>query len=55
MEDLMLFTIRIKDTVRRKLKIIAGYKDSSINAEIQKMIDDKIAEWEKEHGEIQLP
>lgn len=55
MEDLILFSIRIKDTARRKLKIVAGYKDSSINAEIQKLIDKEISEWEKRHGEIKLP
>ena len=55
LEDLILFSIRIKDTARRKLKIVAGYKDSSINAEIQKLIDKEISEWEKRHGEIKLP
>lgn len=55
MEDFIVFTIRINDTARRKLKVIAGYEDISINAVISELIDKRIAEWEKAHGEIQLP
>lgn len=55
MEDFIVFTIRINDTARRKLKVIAGYEDISINAVISELIDKRIADWEKIHGEIQLP
>ncbi len=55
MGDLILFSVRISDTARRKIKVIAGYEDISINAVISELIDKRIAEWEKTHGEIQLP
>ena len=55
MGDLILFSVRISDTARRKIKVIAGYEDISINAVISELIDKRIAEWEKAHGEILLP
>ncbi len=48
-------TIRLEEMPRRKLKVIAGYEDKSLNIVIQNAIDEKIAEWEKRHGEIQIP
>ena len=55
MSDLVLFSIRISDTARRKLRIIASYKDTSINAIIQELLDKEISEWEQAHGEIKIP
>lgn len=55
MGDFIVFTIRLDDTARRKLKVIAGYEDISINTVITGLIDNKIAEWEKKHGVIELP
>ena len=55
MNDLVLFSIRISDIARRKLRIIASYKDTSINAIIQKLLDSEIREWEDEHGKIEIP
>ena len=55
MGDFIVFTIRIDDIARRKLKIMAGYEDISINALISGLIDEKIEEWEKAHGEIEIP
>ena len=55
MGDFIVFTIRINDTARRKLKVIAGYEDISINSVISELIDEKIADWEKTHGAIEIP
>ena len=55
MGDFIVFTIRISDTARRKLKVIAGYEDISINAIISKLIDEKVSDWEKTHGVIAIP
>ena len=55
MGDFIVFTIRIDDIARRKLKIMAGYEDISINALISGLIDEKIEEWEKAHGKIEIP
>ena len=48
-------TIRIEDIPRRKLKVIAGYEDKSLNGIITSAIDEKIAEWERQHGGIEIP
>ena len=55
MNELVLFSIRISDTARRKLRIIASYKDTSINAIIQKLLDKEISDWEQAHGVIEIP
>ena len=51
----MNLAIRYDDTVHRKLKIIAAFKDISLNKLIMKMFDKTIADWEREHGEIKIP
>ena len=55
MGDFIVFTIRINDTARRKLKVIAGYEDVSMNTVITSAIDEKIADWENKHGAIEIP
>lgn len=55
MGNLVLGTMRLKDISRRKLKIIASYKDSPINAIIQELVDKEIADWERTHGVIEIP
>ena len=48
-------TIRVEDIPRRKLKVIAGYEDKSLNGVITNAIDEKIEEWESKHGAIEIP
>lgn len=48
-------TIRLDEIPRRKLKVIAGYEDKSLNSVITNAIDKRIRDWEKTHGEILLP
>ena len=55
MNDLIMFSIRISDIARRKMKVIAGYEDISINTLISNVINEKIANWEQTHGEIKIP
>ena len=55
MGDLILFSVRISDIARRKLKVIAGYEDVSMNTVITSAIDEKIADWENKHGAIEIP
>ena len=55
MGDLILFSVRISDIARRKLKVIAGYEDVSMNTVITSAIDEKIADWESKHGAIEIP
>ena len=53
--EVIPITIRIEDIPRRKLKVIAGYEDKSLNGIITSAIDEKIAEWERQHGGIEIP
>lgn len=55
MGDMILFSVRIDDTARRKLRIIAGYEDVSMNTVITNAIDKEIADWEEKHGAIEIP
>ena len=48
-------TIRYDDIVHRKLKVIAAYKDVSLNTLMLGLFDKCVKEWESEHGPIQLP
>ena len=54
-EKTTLSTIRFNDMARRKLKVIAGYEDTSVNSLILELIDEKIASWEAKNGEIKIP
>ena len=51
----MQLSLRYDDLVHRKLKIIAAYNGISLNKLIMQIFDDKIADWEKTHGEIEIP
>ena len=52
---IMPLTIRYDETVHRKLKIIAAYKNESLNKLLLNSFDKTIADWEREHGEIKIP
>ena len=47
--------LRLDDDVRYKLQYIADDNFRTINAEVTRLILKHIAEYEHEHGEIQLP
>ena len=51
----MQLSIRYDDNVHRKLKVIAAYKEKSLNTLIMSLFDKEIAEWEHAHGEIKFP
>ena len=55
MDIVIPLTIRFSDTARRKLRVIAGYEDTSVNSLIAEMIDERIKKWERTHGEIEIP
>ena len=48
-------TIRVSEDIRRKLRVIAGYKDASLNGVITDAIEEKVIDWEKKHGVIAIP
>ena len=51
----MQLAIRYDENIHRKLKVIAAYKNKSLNALMLDLFDKAIKEWEKENGEIKLP
>ena len=51
----MQLAIRYDDVIHRKLKIIAAYRNISLNSLMLDIFNRQIAEWEKEHGEIKVP
>ena len=49
------YTRRFEDIQHRKLKVIAALHGDSLSAYLQKVVDERIEEWEKAHGEIEIP
>lgn len=52
---LMQLAIRYDENIHRKLKIIAAYKNKSLNGLMLDLFDKAIKDWEAENGEIKLP
>lgn len=52
---LMQLAIRYDENIHRKLKIIAAYKNKSLNGLMLDLFDKTIKDWEAENGEIKLP
>ncbi len=48
------YTLRIEEDLLRKFRYVAKYDDRSVNAQILNYIKRSIAEFEKEHGKIEL-
>lgn len=53
-DDLLRFTLRINPVLMEKLAYIAEFDGRTKNKEIEQLIKKRIAEFEKEHGEIGL-
>ena len=49
------YTIRFDDMLHRKLKVIASLHGDSLNRYMMKMFTKAILDWEKAHGEIEIP
>lgn len=53
--NLPRYTLRIDDSLLKKISYIAEYNDRSTNKEIERLIKKYIADFEKENGKIILP
>ena len=51
----MQLSIRYDDNIHRKLKVIAAYREKSLNSLIQDMFKREVTDWEKAHGAIEFP
>ena len=55
MEDKLLrYTLRVDRTLFKKFRYIAESEGRSANKEIEQFLKKKVAEFEKENGEIEL-
>jgi predicted HicB family RNase H-like nuclease len=48
-------TLRYDELLHRKLKVIAVYRDKSLNSLIAEILGNEVSDWEKEHGKIEFP
>ena len=51
----MQLSIRYDDDIHRKLKVIAAYREKSLNALIMDLFKREVTNWESEHGVIEFP
>ena len=52
---LIPFSIRFNEQLHKKLKVIAAYRERSLNTLINNIFEKTVNDWEKEHGEIKFP
>lgn len=48
-------TLRYDELLHRKLKVMAVYRDVSLNSLIAGILVQAVSNWEKEHGKIEFP
>ncbi len=53
-DSLSRFTLRVEQSLLDKLAYVAEYEGRTKNREIEFLIKRRIAQFEKEHGEIKL-
>ena len=53
-DNLPRYTLRINRILLDKFSYIASYEGRSGNKELEQMVKKRIAEFEKEHGTIQI-
>lgn len=51
-DKIMKFTFRTDEEILKKLHFVAEYDARSANRELEVLVKQHIAEFEKEHGEI---
>ena len=49
------FSIRVEDPIHVKLRIMAAFKDVSMNALVVEALVEKIKNWEDQFGPLPLP
>lgn len=49
------FSIRIPDELHAKLRIMAAFKNDSLNTVANEAIELLVASWEREHGPLPPP
>ena len=55
MDLIVRCTIRVNRTLFAKFRYVANYDGRSANKEIEQLMKKRVAEFEAEHGKIELP
>ena len=53
-DNLSRYTLRVSQTLLDKLGVIAEYEGRTKNKEIERLIKQRIAEFEAEHGKVEI-
>lgn len=49
------FSIRVEDELHAKLRVLAAFKDESLNAVVNEGLRLVVDRWEQQHGTLPLP
>jgi predicted HicB family RNase H-like nuclease len=55
MSAISQLTVRLPEEIHTKLRVIAAYKNQSINAMLVAALQDVVAQWEQKHGTVVIP
>lgn len=54
-KDIVSFSIRIMESLHSKLRIIAAFRNVSINTIINEALAHEVVRWEQKYGPLPLP
>lgn len=54
-KNIISFSIRVPEDTHARLRIIAAFRNTSINTVINEALDDLINQWEQRYGPLPLP
>jgi predicted HicB family RNase H-like nuclease len=49
------FSIRVEDDTHAKLRVLAAFKNKSLNAVVIDALTSHLSQWEQTHGPLPLP
>jgi predicted HicB family RNase H-like nuclease len=55
MTDISQLTVRLPEDIHTKLRVIAAYKNQSINSMLIAALRDVVAQWEEKYGTLVIP
>ena len=55
MPETSQLTVRLPEEIHTKLRVIAAYKNQSINTMLVTSLRDIVEQWEKKHGSVVIP
>jgi predicted HicB family RNase H-like nuclease len=55
MSAISQLTVRLPEEIHTKLRVIAAYKNQSINTMLVTALRDVVAQWEQKYGTVVIP